>query len=75
MMDRNLECLDVNMLKSLYERETDDLNEALLNGVSWNDLKDQRKKVTDIAMALQAIRTREDFMKENPAERSIRSLE
>jgi len=75
MMDRNLECLDVNMLKSLYERETDNLNEALLNGVSWNDPKDQRKKVTDIAMALQAIRTREDFMKENPAERSIRSPE
>jgi len=72
-MDRNLESLDVNMLKSLYERETDELNASLLNGISWNELKDQRKKVTDIAMALQALRNRDDYMKENPAERSARS--
>lgn len=74
-MDRNLECLDLKTLKSLYERETDDLNAALLKGTSWTDLKEQRVKVTDIAMALQAKRTGENNTKENPAEKSTRSPE
>jgi hypothetical protein len=74
-MERNIESMDLPSLKMLYERETDDLNASLMNGVSWNDLRDQRKKIIQIAMAIQSKRTGGDLKNGNPAESFTRPSE
>ena len=71
-MDRNLLSLDLNTLKGMYEQEAEGLNEALLKGVSWNQLRDQRKTVTELSIALQAKRTGSAPPTNNPAEKSTR---
>jgi hypothetical protein len=44
--------LDAEALKILYDKENLALNARLLEGVPWNELRDQRKKVTKLAIAL-----------------------
>lgn len=44
--------LDTEALRDLFERESSNLKKALLNGCSWEDVKDQRLKVTELAIAL-----------------------
>lgn len=51
-MDNNFSALDIGALKALYENESNELHTKLLDGVSWNELRDQRKKVTKLAVAL-----------------------
>jgi len=71
-MDAKLQSLDLNTLKTLYEMEQEELNAALLEGVSWDDLKDRRKMLFDLARVLQAKRSGELNESGNPAERSSR---
>ena len=71
-MDRNLLSLDLNTLKTMYEREAGELNERLLKGVSWDQLRDQRKTVTDLCIAMQVIRTGTLPPSDHPAERPTR---
>ncbi|MFL5773424.1 MAG: hypothetical protein ACJ75F_09715 [Flavisolibacter sp.] len=66
-MNPNLQCLDLNTLKALYDNETDDLNAALLRGEDWDNLKNERKRIMDIAMVLRAKRTGEEGSNEHPA--------
>lgn len=51
-MDTSWNDLDVEALKMLYEQESLNLKAALLRGTSWNDLKDQRQKVTELSIVL-----------------------
>lgn len=68
LMDKNLCGLDVNLVKTIYEKEAITLKNALLNGASWEEVKDQRRKVTELAIALHKLR----HSSGNPAESSSR---
>ena len=63
-MDKNLGSIDLNMLKTMYESEVTHLRESLLGGSSWEDLRDQRRTVTELAIALHQKRSQGN----NPAE-------
>ena len=67
-MEKNLWGLDLNMLKIMYDNEASILKNALLNGASWEEVKDQRRKVTELAIAVHKLRYRSG----NPAETSSR---
>jgi len=43
---------DADTLKAMYERESAALKASLLNGNSWEELKEQRLKVTELSIAL-----------------------
>jgi len=61
--------LGVEELKDVYEKESTKLKASLLNGTPWEELKDQRQKVTELAIALhKKINT-----SSNPAESTDRS--
>jgi hypothetical protein len=68
-MDSSLSEFDVDTLRALYERESGRLRQALLEGVSWDELRDQRKNVTELAAAIHKRRHATD----NPAEASRRN--
>ena len=68
-MDANLCSYDLPILKLMYEKEAEQLQKSLLNGASWDEVREQRKKVTDLAIALHKKR----FAASNPAESSSRS--
>jgi len=68
MMERKLWGLDLNILKNMYDREAASLKTALLNGASWDEVKDQRRKVTELSIAIHKLRYRSG----NPAESSSR---
>jgi hypothetical protein len=68
-MQTNWNELDVNELRDVYEKESSKLKASLLSGTSWEELKDQRQKVTELAIALhKKINT-----SSNPAESTDRS--
>ena len=56
-------------LKNNYEKELANLKALLLGGSSWDDMKDQRKKVTELAIALH----KKMNTSGNPAESTDRS--
>jgi hypothetical protein len=67
-MEQTLWSLDLDTLKLLYDKEAAALRTALINGASWEDVKEQRKIVTDLAITLH--KKRMGFP--NPAESKIR---
>ncbi|MBO9682506.1 MAG: hypothetical protein J7502_07560 [Flavisolibacter sp.] len=59
----------VDELRETYEKESAKLKASLLSGTSWEELKEQRLKVTELAIALhKKINT-----SSNPAESTDRS--
>lgn len=67
-MDKNLSWYDLPQLKTMYEQEADALQSALLNGASWESTREQRQRVTELAIALHKKR----YSSSNPAESSGR---
>jgi hypothetical protein len=68
-MESNWNELDADNLKALYEKESLGLRTALLNGATWEEVKDQRQRVTELSIALhKKINT-----SGNPAESTDRS--
>jgi hypothetical protein len=61
--------LDVDTLRTMYERESYALKSALLKGTLWHELKDQRQKVTELSIALH----KKIHSSSNPAESTDRS--
>jgi len=51
-MEVNWSDLDIDALREAYEKESAQLKASLLSGTLWDDMKDQRKKVTELAIAL-----------------------
>ena len=51
-MEKNLRGLDLLTLKALHEKEADELNNALLRGADWEDVREMRQRVTDLAIAM-----------------------
>jgi hypothetical protein len=68
-MEKNLCGLDLDTIKILYEQESAKLKTALLNGLPWEELGDQRQKVTELAIALH----KKINSTPNPAESTDRS--
>jgi hypothetical protein len=56
--------LDPESLKALYEAESQQLKKNLLSGVSWEETKEQRKKLAALSASLQKM----TGFSENPAE-------
>jgi hypothetical protein len=69
-MDKNLSSLDLNTLKGMYETESRELKTALLSGMGWDDLREKRMRVTELAIAIHKKRT---MPGNNPAEASTRT--
>jgi len=64
-MERDLCGLNLDDLNTMYEREEASLNTALLNGALWEEVRDQRKNVTELAIA---IHKKTQIINSNPAE-------
>jgi len=64
-MENNYAGLDIEALKNLYEKESGVLHTKLLEGTPWTELKEQRKKVTKLAITLH-----KRISNANPAESS-----
>jgi hypothetical protein len=71
-MNPELENLDLHTLKSKYDKEVELLNTQLLKGAEWTAVADQRKKVTDLAIA---VHRKIASTKLNPAEHSSGEME
>lgn len=67
-MDKFLAGLDLETLKILYEKEAAQLRNSLINGATWDEVRDQRQKVTNLSIAIHQKRNSPS----NPAESSIR---
>jgi len=64
VMEANWSELNVDDLREAYEKESARLKTSLINGGSWEELKDQRQKVTELAIALH----KKIHTSDNPAE-------
>jgi len=64
---------DLDSLKALYKRENEELKSKLLNGALWEEVKDQRLRVTELSIAL-ANKLQSDLTN-NPAEFPFRNIE
>jgi hypothetical protein len=51
-MDINWSDMDTEALRDVYEKESAKLKASLLSGTPWEQMKDQRQKVTELAIAL-----------------------
>lgn len=60
---------DADTLKTIYEKESANLKTALIGGTAWNDLKEQRQKVTELSIALH----KKIYSSPNPAESTDRT--
>lgn len=61
--------LELEALRALFEKETARLQNALLNGCSWEEVREQRQKVTDLSIILH----KKISSSINPAESTDRS--
>ena len=68
-MEKELVNFDLETLHFLYTEETNKLRRALINGASWEEVKDQRKNVTELAIALH----KKTNSSVNPSEHPLRS--
>jgi len=51
-MNRELYGLDLDTLQALYQEEADRLKDELLAGVPWDNLQEQKIKVTELAITI-----------------------
>jgi hypothetical protein len=51
-MQLNIKGKDFQTLLVLYNQEIGSLNEKLLNGESWENLKSHRRNITELAIAI-----------------------
>lgn len=69
-MDLKWNEMDADGLRLMFEQESSKLKAALIKGVPWDDLKDQRQKVTELSIALHK---KTHGASSNPAESTDRS--
>lgn len=51
-MDFDFSHHDLESLKTLYQKENEELKSRLLNGALWEEVKAQRLRVTELSIAL-----------------------
>ena len=44
--------LDIDTLQTLYQQEVTRLKDELLSGASWDSLRDQKNRVTELAIVI-----------------------
>lgn len=69
MESHELQNIDYYTLASQYLKETEELKQALIAGVPWEDLRNQKNWITQLAIALH----RKKPSRFNPAESPSRS--
>jgi hypothetical protein len=72
-MNFNLSDYDVDSLRTLYERENENLKTQLLNGAQWEDVKELRFRITELSIALS--RKIKSIQGANPAESTSSDIE
>lgn len=65
--------MELEALRALFERESNGLKTALLNGATWEEVQEQRKKVTELSIALHRKIQASIQLSGNPAEALDRS--
>jgi hypothetical protein len=51
-MKRDWDNLDINQLQHLYKQNAEQLEYRLLRGASWQEVNDQRRDVTELAIEI-----------------------
>ena len=51
-MEFNFSHLELEELQEMHQKEVAELNNRLINGALWNEVRGQKEKVTKIAIAL-----------------------
>jgi hypothetical protein len=51
-MENNLNTLDIDTLKRMHQSASFRMQSALLGGASWDEVKDHREMVTELAIAI-----------------------
>ena len=51
-MDSEFHGLDLNTLQKMYQEESKRLNTELLAGATWDSVKEQKQKVTELAIVI-----------------------
>ena len=64
---------DFDSLRTLYEKENEELKTRLLNGALWEEVKDQRLRITELSIALH--KKLKTIKGSNPAEFSPSDIE
>ena len=72
-MNFDLSHHDLDSLRTLYERENQELRTKLLNGALWEEVKDQRLRITELSIALD--KKLQSKSGANPAEFSSSDIE
>jgi hypothetical protein len=70
-MDINFNYISTEQLAELYLKADKELEKALISGATWEDIKDKRRIVTELAIELHKKRNPEDFGS-TPADTQIR---
>jgi hypothetical protein len=65
--------LDLDTLKAMYQKEEETLKSKLLNGALWHEVKENRKIVTELSIALH--KKYQSLQGLNPAEHSSEDIE
>jgi hypothetical protein len=64
-MDSEMYGLDLDVLQKMYQAEANRLNAELLSGASWESVREQKKRVIDLAIIIHKKKNPQYF---NPAE-------
>ena len=64
-MDSEMYRLDLEILQMMYQKEANRLNAELLSGASWESVREQKQRVTDLAIIIHKKKNPQHF---NPAE-------
>jgi hypothetical protein len=70
MWSADLISLDRNLLQNLYDKEMEELEARLLTGALWDEVSEQRKKLSEISLM---IYNKLSARSGNPAEKPGRS--
>ena len=72
-MNSDLSVYSVDSLKALYEKENQALQERLLKGELWDEVKEQKQKVIELSIALD--KKLKSLKGVNPAESTSSDME
>ena len=51
-MEKDYQSLDLPVLRSMLAREEREFSRALLRGASWSDVQEQKRKITELSIAI-----------------------
>ena len=51
-MEKDYQLFDLPVLRSMLAREEREFSRALLRGASWTDVQDQKRRITELSIAI-----------------------